>query len=79
MGAETILVEYLGQPGWIAYSLFAFDVILSAFAVWRTTRLRQGVWAVLLLIFRTAGILPIVYLVFFAKWKKKNHTSDKAP
>ncbi|MFH1803038.1 MAG: DUF5652 family protein [archaeon] len=78
MGIESILVEYLGQPAWIAYALFSFDIILSALAVWRTTKLKQPVWSVLLVILRTAGLLPIVYFIFFAKWKKTKHKKEES-
>lgn len=76
MGAESILVEYFGQPMWIAYALYTLDLILSALAVWRTTLQKQPVWSVLLVILRTAGILPIVYFIFFAHWKKKESKKE---
>jgi hypothetical protein len=78
MGVESILVEYLGQPPWIAYALYALDLILSALAVWRTTKLKQPIWSVLLVVLRTAGILPIIYFLFFAKWKKKEHKKEES-
>lgn len=76
MGAESILVEYLGQPMWVAYTLYALDLILSALAVWRTTKLKQPVWSVLLVLLRTAGVLPVIYFIFFARWKKKEHLKE---
>lgn len=50
--------------------LGVFDLVMKGFALWRASKNNQGNWFVVLLIFNTAGILPIIYLKFFAKKQK---------
>jgi hypothetical protein len=45
-----------------------FDVVLKAIGMWKAARRTQTAWFVCLLIFNTAGILPIIY--FFTGGKK---------
>jgi hypothetical protein len=49
--------------------LFLFDLFLRAVALWRAARANQIWWFIAVLIFNTAGILPLVYLLFFAQEK----------
>jgi len=43
----------------------AWSLVWKGIALWKCGRNNQLVWFVILLIFNTAGILPIVYLLFF--------------
>lgn len=43
------------------------DIVWKAIALWKSGRNNQVVWFVCLFIFNTAGILPILYLLFFQK------------
>ena len=45
-----------------------FDLVLKAIALWKAARRTQTAWFVCLVIFNTAGILPIIY--FFTGGKK---------
>jgi len=56
-------VEYI----WLFIVIGAFEFVLKAFALWHSARSRQLAWFVVLIIFNTAGILPIIYLLFFRK------------
>jgi hypothetical protein len=40
-----------------------FDVVLKAIGMWKAARRTQIAWFVCLLIFNTAGILPIIYFL----------------
>jgi len=51
--------------------LVVWSLIWKGIALWKTGRNNQLAWFVVILIFNTAGILPIVYLLFFQKKKKK--------
>lgn len=55
--------------------LIVFIILWSAvwkgIALWKCGRNNQLVWFVVLFILNTAGILPIIYLVFFQKKKKR--------
>lgn len=49
---------------------FILDLVLKAIALWKSARNSQKVWFVALLIVNSLGVLPIIYLLFFAKKKK---------
>jgi hypothetical protein len=48
-----------------------WDVFWKGWALWRSAQRGQKWWFVALLIVNSMGILPIIYLVFFSKKKKK--------
>ncbi len=58
---------------------FTFVILLIAFwdlfwrgkALWRAAQKSQLYWFIALLLVNSMGILPIIYLVFFSKSKKK--------
>lgn len=50
--------------------LMLWALIWKGIALWKCGRNNQLAWFIVILIFNTAGILPIVYLVFFQKRKK---------
>jgi len=45
--------------------LVIWDAVWKAIALWKSGRNNQLIWFVCIFIFNTAGILPIVYLLFF--------------
>lgn len=51
--------------------LVVLDIILKGITLWRAARNSQKGWFVVLLIVNSAGILPMIYLLFFDKKKKK--------
>ena len=64
------------QPGmaaglWVFLALISvWAVIWKGIALWKCGRNNQLAWFVVLLILNTAGILPIIYLLFFQKKAK---------
>jgi hypothetical protein len=64
---------------WLMIQNFAFVMVIiglwsvfwKGWALWRAARKEQKAWYIALLILNTMGILPILYLVFFSKNKKK--------
>lgn len=54
---------------WLA-PLMMLDLILKGFALWKAGRNNHLYWFIALLLINSAGILPIIYLVFFEKKKK---------
>ncbi|MDD4319858.1 MAG: DUF5652 family protein [Candidatus Peribacteraceae bacterium] len=48
-------------------ALVTIELILKGIALWKTGRNGQLPWFIALLILNTAGILPLVYLLFFQK------------
>jgi len=63
-------------PLFILIPLLLWSLIWKGLALWKTGRNNQLVWFIFILIFNTAGILPIVYLLFFQK-KTKSKTKKK--
>lgn len=51
--------------------LILWELVWKSIALWKTGRNNQLAWFVCILIFNTAGILPIVYLLFFQPRAKK--------
>ncbi len=49
--------------------LVIVDVILKGLALWRAARNNQSYWFVALLLVNSLGILPAIYLIFFAPKK----------
>ncbi len=47
--------------------LVIIDVVLKLIASWHAARSGDKVWFVVLLIINTAGLLPLIYLLFFRK------------
>lgn len=58
---------------WIIWllPLIIWSAIWKGIALWKSGRNNQLTWFLLLFILNTAGILPIVYIMFFQK--KKNN------
>ena len=50
-------------------ALTIWDLVAKGFALWSASRNNQRNWFIVILIFNTAGILPVVYLKFFQKKK----------
>jgi methionyl-tRNA synthetase len=59
----------------LAMTLFVILIIWSAIwkgiALWNAGKNRQLAWFVVMFILNTAGILPIIYLLFFKKKERK--------
>jgi len=51
-----------------------WSVIWKGIALWKCGRKNQLVWFIFILILNTAGVLPIIYLLFFQKKTKKSKT-----
>jgi hypothetical protein len=51
--------------------ILIWDTIWKGIALWKSGRNNQLTWFVCILIFNTAGILPIIYLCCFQKKSKR--------
>jgi hypothetical protein len=71
MSSEQVspLVQLLSSP--IIIIFFMWDVIWKATALWKAARHNQLYWFIAIAILNTVGILPIIYIIFFQKDKKK--------
>jgi hypothetical protein len=65
---EPLLVLFI-----IAIILLAiWDGVWKLIALWKSARHDQLAWFICLAIFNTAGVLPILYLLFFQKTAAQN-------
>jgi len=59
---------------WFTFGILAltlWDLFWRGKALWRAAKNSQPYWFVALLIVNSVGILPIIYILFFQKNKKK--------
>ncbi len=57
-------------PPWVQYVLIVvaiWELFWKGIALWKSAKNNQQYWFVAMLVLNTAGILPIIYLVFFEK------------
>jgi len=60
------------QNPWFILGL-ALELLFKGIALWRTGRNNQMGWYIVLFLLNTAGILPLIYLLFFQKKKPINY------
>jgi|TARA_B100001971_G_C17942609_1_gene408438 hypothetical protein len=54
--------------------LVIWTIVWKGYALWKAGRNNQPYWFVALLVLNTAGILPIIYILFFRKNLNPNMT-----
>ena len=67
----------LPQNFWWVYPVVAIELILKGFALWRSARNKHKYWFIALLIINSAGVVPLVYLIFFSKWEPVEKQNKK--
>lgn len=72
MAYMTDLAAQVGIPLFALTLLIIWSAIWKLIALWKSARNNHIVWFIVLAIFNTAGILPILYIFFFSKTKLKN-------
>jgi len=53
--------------------LAIWEIILKGLATWKAARNGHKTWFWVILILNTVGVLPIAYLLFFGKKRKRKH------
>jgi len=69
----------LAHPGFILLLaiVIIWDLVWKVTGAWRAGRNNQFAWFLVILIFNTVGILPLVYLIWFAKNKNSRRVEEK--
>lgn len=62
VGEENIILAL------ILFSVF-WELLWKGIALWRAARNGHAVWYIVILFINTVGILPIIYIAFFSKYK----------
>jgi hypothetical protein len=63
-------------PAWGLVVLAVWTIVWKGIALWKSARLSQPLWFVLLLIINTLGILEILYIFIFSRLSF-NHLSAR--
>jgi len=58
--------------------LIIWSVVWKGIGLWKAAGNKHLAWFICILVFNTAGILPIIYIVFFSKKKVAKPVKKKA-
>ena len=61
------LAQYIQSTPWLLAAIIAWGVLWKGIALWHAARGSQLGWYLALIIINTAGILEIIYLLFFRR------------
>ncbi len=61
---------------YLLLALTVWDLIWKGFGLWFSARNHQKFWFIAILILNTAGLLPIVYLIWFRRDKRPGATQS---
>jgi methionyl-tRNA synthetase len=70
MTFDSITIISYTIPLWVSLillPLILWELVWKGIALWKSGRNNQLAWFIFILILNTAGILPIIYLLFFQK------------
>jgi len=60
-------LQYFQSHMWLFITIIIWSLIWKALALWHSARNNQLGWYIVLIIINTAGILEIIYLLFFRR------------
>ncbi len=67
----TTIAAQLGVSIWLLVVVLVWSLVWKFIALWKSARNSHIVWFIVLAVFNTAGILPILYIFVFSKMGKK--------
>jgi hypothetical protein len=76
MAFNPNVVLWIVSVWWLFLIVTLWEAVWKGIALWKTGRNKQLAWFVCILIFNTAGILPIIYLLFFQKNRERKAHKD---
>ena len=56
----------------ILAAVLLWSLVWKLLGLWKSARKESPIWFVVLALFNTLGILPILYIFVFSKWGNKN-------
>jgi len=78
--SEIMLMPELVVPMYFFIAIIAISIwesIWKAIGMWKSARNNNLAWFIVILIFNTLGILPLIYLAFVDQKKKPKKKSKK--
>jgi len=73
----STITSQLGISIWFLIIIILWEAVWKLLALWKAARKGSVVWFIVLAIFNTVGILPILYIFVFSKMKKKSKKKKK--
>ena len=73
IGLGSLSLGALPPVFWVIIGIIAvWELFWKAIALWKAARSTHTVWFIVVLFLNTAGILPLIYLAFYAEdaWSK---------
>ena len=69
------------NPGWFVFLLLVlvlWEIVWKGLGLWYAGKNQQKAWFIVILIFNTCGLLPIIYLLWFKpRVKKENNNHSR--
>jgi len=72
----SIISAELGVSLWLLFLIFIWSSVWKLLALWKSARKGSVIWFIVLAVFNTLGILPILYIFIFSKMKCKPVTKN---
>ena len=69
------ITTQLGLPLWVIILALTWSLFWKALAMWKSARLNQPIWFIIILIVNTLGILEILYIFLFSKINRERVSS----
>jgi hypothetical protein len=74
---DSVIINYFFQYSWLIIILLIWSFVCKGIALWKSARLSDKAWFIILLIVNTLGILEIFYIFIFSKRDNKLETKIK--
>ena len=71
MNFLTSISAQLGISLWLLLVILLWSFVWKLLALWKSAKNDSIIWFIVLAVFNTAGILPILYIFVFSKMKSK--------
>ena len=73
----STIASQLGIAIWILVIIILWEAVWKLLALWKSARKGSIPWFIVLAVFNTVGILPILYIFVFSKMKGKKKPAKK--
>jgi len=77
MGYLADIATQMGVSMWLLAIILIWTAIWKLLALWKSARNTHSIWFVVLALFNTVGILPILYIYVFSKMGNKKPVKKK--
>jgi len=65
----SLIASQLGISIWLFAVIIVWSAVWKLLALWKSARKGSIVWFIVLAVFNTVGLLPILYIFVFSKMK----------